>query len=260
MYENTHTRGTHFCYGLTNSPVGACLFFSFQILMFHPSEIRFFWYWLKILHWNIIYLDYKLFWGGWKFPKKKLHSKRSPWSAVWSWLCTWDSSGTLLPLFLLLRCLQDLWACLVAQISTENVFCLFCCCFHHAGKDGGDLCSLTRDGTYTPCSRRKLRVFNHRTTRKVSRENVLRREISRQKPSCLEWPILGSSTWKPSCRPDSTSYWGRDRAPEDCVTYICHILFFCKFTLSQGLLESENAWVQATETHLSQRRGFGSCF
>ena len=178
-------------------------FFFFKFWCFIHQRFAFLILIFKTLHWNIIYLDNKLFWGG--NSLKNLHSKRCPWSAVWSWLCTLDSSSTFLPLFLLLWCLQVLWACLVAQISTRMFFCLFCCCFFHAGKDGGDLCSLTRDGTCAPCSRRKLRVFNHWTTRKVSRENVLRREISRQKLSCLEWPVLGSSTLRPSCRPDSTS-------------------------------------------------------
>ena len=46
MYENMHTRGMHFCYGLTNSPVGACLFFFF-FSNFDVSSIRdlLFWYW-----------------------------------------------------------------------------------------------------------------------------------------------------------------------------------------------------------------------
>ena len=115
-------------------------------------------------------------------------------------------------------------------------FCLFCC-FCHAGQDGGDLCSLTRDGTCAPCSRRKLRVFNHWTTGKVSREKVLRRETSRQKLSCLEWPILGSSMSRSSRRPESTSYWGRDRAPEDCVTsYMSHSLFGWVFLHIQSAL------------------------
>ena len=173
---------------------------------FDVSSIRdlLFWYWFLKHCTEILFILITSFFGGGN-SLKNLHSKRCPWSAVWSWLCTLDSSSTFLPLFLLLWCLQVLWACLVAQISTRMFFCLFCCCFFHAGKDGGDLCSLTRDGTCAPCSRRKLRVFNHWTTGKVSRENVLRREISRQKLSCLEWPVLGSSTLRPSCRPDSTS-------------------------------------------------------
>ena len=58
----------------TNSPVGACLF-CFQILMFHPSEICFLILTFKILHWNIIYLDSKLFWGGNSLKKFALKEK-----------------------------------------------------------------------------------------------------------------------------------------------------------------------------------------
>ena len=242
----------------TNSPIGACRFF--QILMFHPSQICFVLILtFKILHWNIIYLDYKLFWG--EFPKKTLHSKRRPWFTAWSWLWIWGSSSTFLSLFLLLRCLQDLWACLVAQISTENGF-LFVLLFLPCWAACGDLHSLTRDGTCAPCSRRKLRVFNHWTTRKISRENVLRRGISRQKLSCLEWPILGRSTSRPSCRPRLHLLLREGQGPWKLWwSYMSQPFFlFCKFTLPQGLLESENAWVQATEARLSQRRGLGSYF
>ena len=70
MYENMHTRGMHFCYGLTNSPVGACLFFFFfKFWCFIHQRFAFLILIFKTLHWNIIYLDNKLFWGG-EFPKK----------------------------------------------------------------------------------------------------------------------------------------------------------------------------------------------
>ena len=45
-------------------------FFLFKFWCFIHQRFAFFWYWLKILHWNIIYLDYKLFGGGGNSLKK----------------------------------------------------------------------------------------------------------------------------------------------------------------------------------------------